>query len=178
MNFCPDCGHAVDHRIPEDDNRLRYVCSQCATVHYQNPRLITGTLPVAPNGRVLLCCRNIEPRKDYWTLPGGFMENGETTLAGALRETYEEARVSAINPRLLSVISLPAYDQVHLFYLVDMPDFSFATTPESHTVQLFSRDEIPWDRLAFRTVEHTLKHYLQQASSTTNPSVLNDHIRL
>ncbi|WP_320824369.1 NUDIX hydrolase [Reinekea sp.] len=177
MNFCPLCGYPVEQLIPKHDNRLRHVCSHCHTVHYHNPRLITGTLPLAPDGRLLLCCRNIEPRKDYWTLPGGFMENGETTVAGALRETYEEARVAAVNPRLLSVISLPAYDQIHLFYLVDMPDFSFATTPESHTVQLFALDEIPWERLAFRTVKRTLEHFLEFSSAAT-PPVLNDHIQL
>lgn len=174
MNFCSNCGERVIERIPEDDNRLRYICEHCSTIHYQNPRLITGTLPVAPDGRILLCKRNIEPRKDFWTLPAGFMENGETTIQGALRETYEEARVSAINPSLLSIISLPQYDQVHVFYLVDMPDFSFETTPESNAVDLFSKSDIPWDQIAFRTVTKTLLHYFDESFQTNR--VLNSHI--
>ena len=128
MNYCSVCGTAVELKTPEDDHRPRHVCPSCHTIHYSNPKLITGTLPVAPDGRILLCKRNIEPRKNYWTLPAGFMENGETTIEGALRETFEESHVKAINPKLLSIISLPAWDQVHLFYRVDMPDFSFSTT--------------------------------------------------
>jgi ADP-ribose pyrophosphatase YjhB (NUDIX family) len=175
MKFCSECGHSVTLKVPEDDNRARFVCDQCQTIHYQNPRLITGTLPIAPDGRILLCRRNIEPRKNYWTLPAGFMENGETTVEGALRETYEESRVKGLNPRLLSIISLPAWDQIHLFYQVDMPDFHFETTPESNDVRLFKHSDIPWDELAFRTVERSLKYYLSNPSST---DVLNDSITL
>jgi len=176
MKFCNECGHSVSVKIPEGDNRPRHICNHCNTIHYQNPRLITGTLPIAPDGRILLCRRNIEPRKDYWTLPAGFMENNETTIEGALRETYEESRVKAINPRLFSIISLPAWDQVHLFYLVDMPDFNYSRTPESNDVSLFTHTDIPWEQLAFKTVSRTLNHYLSQESSMI--SVLNDHIDL
>lgn len=174
MNFCSECGSTVSLKMPEDDHRERFVCDQCHTIHYQNPRIITGTLPVAPDGRILLCKRNIEPRLNFWTLPAGFMENGETTIEGALRETYEEARVEAINPQLLSMISLPQYNQVHVFYRVDMPDYSFSTTPESNAVALYNQDEIPWDTLAFRTVEATLRHFI--SSALDKPAVLNSHI--
>lgn len=172
MKFCSQCGDKVERQIPEGDNRQRFVCPSCSTIHYQNPRMITGTLPVAPDGRILLCKRNIEPRKNYWTLPAGFMENGETTVEGALRETVEESMVQAINPSLISIISLPAWDQVHVFYRVDMPDFSFSTTPESIEVALFETKDLPWNTLAFRTVEATLKHYL---SRTNEQDVLNTH---
>jgi ADP-ribose pyrophosphatase YjhB (NUDIX family) len=160
MNYCNNCGHKVTIKIPEDDNRSRYVCENCNTVHYQNPKLITCTLPVAPDGRILLCRRNIEPQKNRWTLPGGFMENGETTLEGALRETWEEAQVQADNAELLAVVSLPAWDQVHIFYLLMMTDFSYSTTPETNEIQLFNEQQIPWQDLAFKTVECALKHYL------------------
>lgn len=159
MNFCSNCGSAVRFAIPDMDNRSRYLCDHCGTIHYQNPRLITGTLPVAPDGRILLCKRAIEPRLGYWTLPAGFMENGETTVEGALRETIEEACVTGQNPSLLSIISLPEFDQVHLFYRVDMPDFAFSTTPESSAVELFEMDHIPWQEIAFRTVTATLEHF-------------------
>lgn len=176
MNFCSDCGHPVTVKIPVGDHLPRYVCASCQTIHYRNPRIITGTLPVAPDGRLLLCRRNIEPRKNLWTLPAGFMENGETTLQGALRETQEEACVDGLNPTLISIISLPAFDQVHMFYRVDMPDYSFSTTPESNRVELFSINDLPWTEIAFRTVERTLKHFqhLQQSPFF----VLNDHIEL
>ncbi|MEJ2072419.1 MAG: NUDIX domain-containing protein [Reinekea sp.] len=131
-------------------------------------------MPIAPDGRILLCKRNIEPRKDFWTLPAGFMENGETTLEGALRETLEEAALTPESPRLISIISLPKWNQVHLFYQVSMVDYQYSTTPESNAVELFSKDDIPWQELAFLTVDKTLKHYfncLEQGFS-----VLNDDI--
>ena len=102
------------------------------------------------------------------------MENGETTVQGALRETLEESLVRGQNPSLISVISLPAFDQVHMFYRVDMPDFSYGTTAESNAVDLYNLDNLPWSDIAFRTVERTLKHYLDLQ---TQPFyVLNDHI--
>lgn len=101
------------------------------------------------------------------------MENGETTIEGALRETYEEARVKGLNPRLFSVISLPAWNQIHLFYRVDMPDFSFETTPESNDVRLFSESDIPWDSLAFRTVIATIQHHINLKEGSI--TVLNAH---
>jgi NADH pyrophosphatase NudC (nudix superfamily) len=91
MNYCSHCGETVDERVPPGDNRLRYVCGRCDTIHYQNPRIVAGCLAVHEQ-QVLLCRRAIEPRRGFWTLPAGFMENGETTEQAALRETWEEAR--------------------------------------------------------------------------------------
>lgn len=172
MNFCSQCGHRVRFDTPDLDNRPRFMCDQCGTVHYQNPRVITGTLPVAPDGRILLCRRAIEPRHGYWTLPAGFMENGETTVEGALRETVEESCVKGQNPELLSIVSLPDFDQVHVFYRIDMPDFSFETTPESSEVVLFHYQDIPWEEIAFLTVKVTLEHYLEHLDTEHVP-VLN-----
>ena len=90
MKFCSDCGHTVVQKIPVGDNRLRFVCEQCETIHYQNPKIICGCLPTWED-KVLLCKRGIEPRYGLWTLPAGFMENLETTQEGAARETWEEA---------------------------------------------------------------------------------------
>lgn len=182
MKFCSLCAHPVELKNLDGDHLPRFVCTHCQTVHYQNPRLITGTLPIAPDGRILMCKRNIEPQKGLWTLPAGFMENNETTVEGALRETREEACVCALNPELISIISVPAWNQVHLFYRVDMPDFSFQTTRESEEVALFDAHEIPWHNIAFKTVSQTLNHYLEHrrhessAKSVTEIPVLNSAI--
>lgn len=176
MKFCSECGHTVISEIPDGDHRPRFVCPNCHTIHYQNPRLICGTLPVAPDGRILLCKRNIEPKKNFWTLPAGFMENGETTVEGALRETFEESEVRGKNPQLLSVISLPQFDQIHMFYRIDMPDFTFSETPESNAVALYEPANIPWDDLAFKTVTRTLRHFLDLPNGVIN--VLNDSIQV
>jgi len=157
------------------DNRPRYLCDHCGSIHYQNPRLITGTLPVAPDGRILLCRRAIEPRLGYWTLPAGFMENGETVVEGALRETLEESMVKGQNPVLLSMISLPEFDQVHVFYRVNMPDFDFSITQESSEVALFELNDLPWQEIAFRTITSTLEHYLKVRDQEV-PAVLTGAI--
>ena len=86
MNFCSHCGSKVDHKVPEDDNRLRYICISCDTIHYQNPNIVAGTVSVYGE-KILLCKRAIEPRKGFWTLPAGFMENQESTNDAALRES-------------------------------------------------------------------------------------------
>ncbi|MGB2119915.1 MAG: NUDIX hydrolase, partial [Porticoccaceae bacterium] len=99
MNFCSACGSAVVKKIPEGDNRERHVCDSCEIIHYQNPKVIAGVLPVYGE-QVLLCKRSIEPRHGFWTLPAGFLENGESSLDGALRECVEEANAVVINPSL------------------------------------------------------------------------------
>lgn len=146
----------------------RYHCPACKAIHYQNPRLITGTLPVY-QGRILLCRRNIEPRLGYWTLPGGFMENGETLKEGAARETWEEACNAPKIKQMLTIINLPAFDQVHIFYLAHMTSPDFSETPESSEVALFNIADIPWEEIAFRTVSATLRHYVEHAGESVIP---------
>lgn len=160
MNYCSHCGAPVTHTIPSGDNRHRYVCSACGTIHYQNPRMVVGCLPEWGD-QVLLCRRAIEPRRGLWTLPAGFMENGESTVEGAARETLEEAgaRVEVLD--LYSMFSLPDIDQVYLLFRARLLDLDFAAGEESLEVRLFGEADIPWDELAFRTVESTLRLYFE-----------------
>jgi ADP-ribose pyrophosphatase YjhB (NUDIX family) len=160
MKFCSDCGHPVKYSIPEGDNRKRAVCTQCSTIHYQNPRIIAGTLPVF-EGNILLCKRAIEPRLGYWTLPAGFMEEHESLEEGAIRETLEEAGITVECGTLLTSISVPFISQVHIFFHAQMtsPEHASQTT-ESLDIKLFAFNEIPWDELAFPTVKKTIKHFL------------------
>jgi ADP-ribose pyrophosphatase YjhB (NUDIX family) len=160
MKFCSECAHPVALAIPEGDNRPRYVCAQCAAIHYQNPKLVIGSLPVwEADGelKVLLCKRAIEPRYGYWTLPAGFMENNETTAEAAVRETEEEAGANIELGPLFTLINVSHVHQVHLFYLARLRDLEFAPGIESLEVQLFREHEIPWDDLAFPTIRKTLE---------------------
>ena len=159
MRFCSQCGHPVELRIPTGDDRERHVCILCETIHYQNPRVIVGCLPVAGE-RILLCKRAIEPRLGFWTLPAGFLENGETTLAGALRETWEEAQAQVANPALYRVFDLPHINQIYMFYRGDLIDNRFGPGSESLEVDLFYPDAIPWQQLAFPVVIETLREYI------------------
>ena len=161
MKFCSECAHPVTLLIPEGDNRERPVCHNCGTIHYINPRIIAGTLPVY-QGKILLCKRAIEPRAGKWTLPAGFMEQGETLSEGAERETEEEAGITVKAGPMLASISVPHISQVHIFFLAHMtsPDHADRTS-ESTDVGLFAPEDIPWDEIAFPTVSKTLKHYLK-----------------
>jgi ADP-ribose pyrophosphatase YjhB (NUDIX family) len=158
MKYCSNCAAPLLHRVPPGDALPRYVCDACGEIHYQNPKLVVGTLPEW-EGRLLLCRRAIEPRYAYWTLPAGYMENAETTGQAALRETLEEAgaRVELLQP--FSMVSVPRVNQVHLFFRARLLDLRFEAGEESLEVALFDEAKIPWEELAFRTVAITLKHW-------------------
>jgi ADP-ribose pyrophosphatase YjhB (NUDIX family) len=160
MKFCSECAHPVALAIPEGDNRPRYVCPHCDAIHYENPKLVVGSIPVWEQDgqlKVLLCKRAIEPRHGYWTLPAGFMENAETTAEAAIRETEEEAGAHIEIGGLFTLLNVAHVHQVHLFYLARLLDLDFAPGIESLDVQLFAEHEIPWDELAFPTIRTTLE---------------------
>ncbi|GLS26463.1 NUDIX hydrolase [Marinibactrum halimedae] len=164
MNYCSVCGNPVTLAIPQGDDRERHICNHCDTIHYQNPRIITGCL-VTHDKQILLCKRAIEPRKHFWTLPAGFMENGETTEEGAIRETWEEAKATVKSEGLYQIFNLPHINQVYFFYRASFlnPQSStplFAAGPESLEVELFSPENLPWDQLAFPVIKQTLLDYL------------------
>ncbi len=162
LKYCRVCGTAVVYRLPDDgDTKERAVCPACNTVHYENPLNVVGTVPVWGDGgeQVLLCKRNIEPRKGKWTLPAGFMEMGETTAEGAARETDEEAGASFEMQGLFSLMNVARVGQVHLFYRARLLHTDFAPGYETMEARLFTEAEIPWDEIAFRTVKETLELY-------------------
>jgi ADP-ribose pyrophosphatase YjhB (NUDIX family) len=158
MKFCSDCGAPVALKIPPGDTLPRHVCDACGTVHYSNPKMVIGCIPEWRD-QVLLCKRAIEPRYGLWTLPAGFMENGETVAQAALRETLEEARARVELAGMFSVLSVPHVNQVHIFYRARLVDLDFGPGAESLEVQLFPESAIPWREIAFRTVATTLRHY-------------------
>lgn len=169
MKYCSQCGSTVDHIIPEGDNRHRYVCGSCEIIHYQNPRIIAGCLPIFED-KVLLCKRAIEPRSGYWTLPAGFLENGETTAIGAMRETMEEANATVAIDDLYTVFSLPHISQVYMFFKATMPEPAFSAGVESLEVKLFEEHEIPWKELSFPVITQTLEHYFSDRKQGDFPT--------
>ena len=160
MKFCPQCGSAISIVVPEGDNRERHVCSACDAIHYQNPRIIAGCIPVWED-KVLLCKRAINPRKGYWTLPAGFMELGETTEQAAIRETLEEAEADVQTDELYAVFNLPHINQVYMMYRSVLLKPEFSSGIESLDVRLFSEHEIPWDELAFETMRMSLEYFFK-----------------
>lgn len=160
MNFCSDCGAPVALAVPQGDHLPRHVCTACNAIHYSNPKVVVGCVPEW-EGRILLCRRAIEPRLGYWTMPAGFMENGETARQGAARETLEESGARVEVGELVTIISVPDISQVHLLFRARMLDGHHEPTAESSEVRLFDEAGIPWDDLAFRTVRQTLHHYVE-----------------
>lgn len=161
MNFCSHCGsNDLQFAIPPGDTRPRYWCQSCNTIHYSNPNLVVGTIATW-EGKILLCKRAIEPRLGYWTLPAGFMENGETLQEGAARETWEEAGASVVIKDIYSIFNVSHVYQVHVFFLADMVSGHYQSGEESLETALFSVDEIPWQELSFQTVRRTLELYLE-----------------
>ena len=161
IRHCRECGTSVVYRLPDDgDTRLRAICPACHTVHYENPLNVVGTVPWLDD-RVLLCKRNIEPRKGFWTLPAGFMELGETTAAGAARETDEEAGAQIEMEGLFTIVNVVRVGQVHFFYRAKLLSDRFDPGHETMEARLFTEAEIPWDDIAFHTVRDTLKHFFE-----------------
>jgi len=156
IQHCRVCGQRTDYTVPADDNRERATCTACGEIHYENPINVVGTVPVWGE-QVLLCRRNIEPRFGLWTLPAGFLELGESTADGAVRETVEEAGANIELQGLFTILNVVRAGQVHLFYRARMLDTHLDPGPETIEARLFREDEVPWDELAFRTVRDTLQ---------------------
>jgi ADP-ribose pyrophosphatase YjhB (NUDIX family) len=160
MKFCPNCGAAVARRVPEGDHMPRAVCDACATVHYQNPRVVVGCVPEW-QGRVLLCRRAIEPRRGYWTAPAGFLEVGESLLAAAARETAEEAMAEVEVGSMLCVVNVLYAEQVHVMFRAQMRSGSHAAGVESLETRLYEEAEIPWEEIAFSSMRFALQRYFE-----------------
>lgn len=176
MNFCSHCGETVILKIPEDDNRQRYVCLSCEMIHYQNPKVVTGCLPVWED-KILLCKRAIEPRYGLWTLPAGFMELGETTVEAAARETMEEANARVNIQGLYVVINLPQVDQVFMMFRSQLLDLDFSPGEESLAVELYTKQDIPWDSLAFGTIRQTLDFFFEDQQTGDYPLHVGDIVK-
>jgi ADP-ribose pyrophosphatase YjhB (NUDIX family) len=160
MKFCSNCGREVSLSIPPGDHLPRYACSACNIIHYQNPKLVAGCVAEWQGG-ILICKRAIEPRAGFWTLPAGFMENGETTEAAAARETAEEAMAEAVDLKPFALVNVPHVDQVHLMFRGLLKDGRHAPGAESLDTKLVQEADIPWEEIAFPSIRFTLERYLE-----------------
>lgn len=161
MKYCSNCSATVELMIPEGDSLLRYVCNTCNIIHYQNPKMVVGCIPEWED-KILLCKRAIEPRKGWWTLPAGFMENNETLAQAAARETLEEANARVEIGDLYAVYSLPHISQVYFIFRAKLLDLDFKPGIESLEVKLVSEQEIPWEEMAFRVIHDPLRLYFKE----------------
>ncbi|MFM1892034.1 MAG: hypothetical protein RLZ44_1111 [Pseudomonadota bacterium] len=176
MKFCSSCGGKLETRVPAGDSRERHVCPACGTIHYLNPKIVTGCIPEWEE-RILLCRRAIAPRYGMWTLPAGFLENGETTYQGAARETLEEANARVQVESLFTTFNLPHIDQVYMLFRARLLDLEFGPGDESLEVTLFREEDIPWEQLAFPVIAETLKLYFADRANGGFRSHMGDIVR-
>lgn len=160
MKYCSLCGAPVEQRVPDGDHLPRHICDQCGTIHYSNPKVVVGCIPRWED-RILLCRRAIEPRHGLWTLPAGFLENDETTIEGAIRETFEEASARVKVKDLYTLFNLPHVNQIYVMFLGDLLNLDYGPGPESLEVDLYREDQIPWEQIAFPVVEQTLRLFFE-----------------
>ncbi len=168
MKFCSNCGTKVELKVPDLDNLPRHCCPACDTIHYSNPKIITGTVCFREN-KVLLCKRAIQPRYGLWTLPAGFMENGETLEEGAFRETLEETGTKVLIKNLYCIFNIPQINQIYMLFLAELINEDYTSTTESLEVNLFSEEEIPWEELAFPFVPKSLKYLFKDVETNEFP---------
>ena len=173
MKFCSDCGQPVEQRIPTGDNLPRAVCTACGAIHYENPRLVVGCVPEW-QGRILLCRRAIMPRRGYWTTPAGFMENGESLQSAAARETLEEAEAQVEVGSLLAITHVLHAAQVHVTFRARLTDGRFGVGAESLECFLCQEADIPWDEIAFPSIEFALRCYFMDRNASLERLHFND----
>lgn len=173
MNYCSDCGAHVTLRVPDGDDRPRFVCDNCATVHYENPKMVVGCIPEW-NGEILLCRRAIQPGYGKWTLPAGYLENGETVYEGAKREAWEEAGIKLRDLQPFVILNLSFISQVYLMFRAKLLTTEYSAGSESLEIRLFGEEEIPWEQMAFPAVCETLKLYLGDRPKGEYPFRIRD----
>ena len=159
IRYCQICGSNAAFIVPAGDLLPRHVCSNCGHIHYENPRLVVGCV-AEWEGKILLCRRAIEPQRGFWTLPAGFMENGETTAQGAYRETLEESGATVHIDAPFVMVNIAHINQVHLFYRGRLTGPNYCAGDESLEVAILDAENIPWQDIAFRSVTLCLEHYL------------------
>jgi ADP-ribose pyrophosphatase YjhB (NUDIX family) len=164
MNFCSHCGQPVSRRVPPGDNLPRFVCDACGTIHYQNPKLVAGCVPEW-EGKILLCRRAIEPRSGFWTVPAGFMENGETLMAAAAREAVEEAQAEVEIGSILAIVHNLHAHQVHVMFRARLIGGRYGVGPESVETKLVEERDVPWDEMAFPSGVFALRSYFEDRAA-------------
>ena len=173
FTYCTKCGGRLTEAIPEGDDKPRAVCGACGQIHYVNPKIVTGCL-ISKGSKVLLCRRAIDPRAGYWTFPAGFLESGETTKDGAIRETREEACAEVVIDGLYAIFELPYISQLYMFYRARLKSLDFKASFETSEIGLFEQKDIPWENLAFRVIQDSLVHYFEDRDADNFP--LHKHV--
>lgn len=159
------------HVTPHGEDRERRVCRTCGFIDYINPKIVAGVVATSGDGRVLMCRRAIEPRSGFWTLPAGYMEEGESVEEAALREAQEEACATLELQGVLAIYSIPRLSQVQIFFRARLSKPQIAAGPESEAVALYDWDQLPLPDLAFPSVKWALDDFRAGHGRDLGPSL-------
>jgi len=173
MKFCSKCGAEVALRIPEGDDRARFMCESCGAIHYTNPKMVVGCIPEW-NGEILLCRRAIPPGYGKWTLPAGYLEDKETVYQGIEREALEEAGARVVDLQPFALLNLSFISQIYFMSRAHLLDMEFKPGFESLDVKLFGEMKIPWDQIAFPVIFETLRLYFKDRATGVFPFHVKD----
>ena len=165
MNYCSSCGSDdIVFKMPPGDTRERHICQDCGEVFYTNPKIVAGCI-LEWQQRVLLCKRAIEPRFGLWTVPAGFMENHESVVECAIRESLEEAGAAPAGGeagmQLHGLYNLKHVNQVYMIYRGGLYNGDASGGEETLEVKLFAEEEVPWDQVAFLVIREALERYFE-----------------
>ena len=162
QRFCPACGSGgLSRQCPPGDTHERLICAGCGYIHYENPKVIAGCI-IERDGKYLLCQRGIPPRPGTWTLPAGFMENGETTDQAALREVWEETGVRADIVSPYSIFSVPKISEVYVIFRASVIEETGEHGPETLQVKFFAPEDIPWECIYYPAIRQILERYIEE----------------
>lgn len=159
FRFCPACGARLESRQLKAGEPLRPVCPQCGYVHYLDPKVAVGTVIVTAEEKIVLVRRAIEPGYGLWVFPGGYVDRGEEITVAAIREAREESGLDVRLDGLINIYSYPGRPIVVVVYKASVISGELRIDEESLEAGLFSRSEIPWDRLAFRSTHEALEDF-------------------
>ena len=166
VRFCPRCGAEADVRFPRS-----ITCPQCGYGAYYNPKPVACAIPTTADGEIILMRRATEPSRGRWTMPGGFVDLGESVEDAAVRECREELAI-AIELRDLVGVYSRAQDRIVVVVYGAHARGTPQPTDEALEVRAFVPSDIPWPDLAFWSDERALRDYLNAAAAAgASPSV-------
>lgn len=161
LRNCSRCGGRLEYGPVPGDERERYHCLECGHITYVNPRLVTTTLPITDDGRIVLIRRAIPPGVGTWAQPGGFLEAEETVVQGAVRETLEETGLVVEPTAIVGVYPQPRASVVIVVYEATIVSGEMVITPETLEVQAYAIDDLPWDGIGFNTSLWAVRDYVR-----------------
>ncbi len=158
--FCPQCGGSLAKRLLKAGEPERLVCQACGFVFYIDPKL--ATIAIVPlNGGVVMVRRGIDPGYGLWVVPGGFVDVGEIVEEAVVRETLEETHLKVRVVRLLNLYSYPDSTTVVAAYITEYLGGELTAGDETLESRIFAREEIPWEKIPFRSTKAALSDYLK-----------------